>query len=143
MHTKPRTRKRTYRLETRKGAAVVEFAVVAPLMILLTTGMMEMGRVVMVKQLLVNASREGARLAVLPEATTIEVQNAVEQELQASSIHGATITLTPTVIESAPPGSPVTIAISIPAADVSWIPKPMFTFSNTLSSATTMRREGR
>lgn len=139
----PRTRKHGTRPEARQGAAVVEFAVVAPLMILLTMGMMEMGRVVMVKQLLVNASREGARLAVLPEATTTEVQNAVEQELQASSINGATITLTPTVIESAPPGAPITIAISIPAADVSWIPKPMFTFSNTLSSSTTMRREGR
>ena len=138
-----RTRKRFPRKNGRQGAAVVEFAVVAPLMILLTMGMMEMGRVVMVKQLLVNASREGARMAVLPEATSAEVQSAVEQELQASSIVGATVTLTPTVIESAPSGAPVTVAISIPAANVSWIPKPMFTFSNTLSSSTTMRREGR
>ena len=39
---------------------------VAPLLILLTMGMMEVGRMVMVKQLMVNASREGARRAVLP-----------------------------------------------------------------------------
>ncbi len=44
---------------------MVEFAIVAPIFFLLIFGMIEFGRVVMVQQLLTNASREGARLGVL------------------------------------------------------------------------------
>ncbi len=65
----------------RTGAAVVEFAVVAPLLFMLTLGLMEVSRMVMVKQLLINASREGARLAVLPGATSDEVLALVSHEL--------------------------------------------------------------
>ena len=52
-------RGRPGRRQDRVGAAAVEFAIVAPLMFLLTMGMIEVGRMVMVKQLMVNASREG------------------------------------------------------------------------------------
>ena len=53
----------------RRGAAAVEFAVVAPIFLLLVFGMIEYGRMVMVQQVLTNASREGARCAVLDGAT--------------------------------------------------------------------------
>ncbi len=53
----------------RRGAAVVEFAVVAPVFFLLVFGMIEFGRAIMVQQILTNASREGARVAVLDSPT--------------------------------------------------------------------------
>ena len=52
----------------RRGAAVVEFAIVAPLFFLLIFGMIEYGRMVMVQQVITNASREGARRAVAKTA---------------------------------------------------------------------------
>ena len=124
----------------RAGAAAVEFAVVAPLMILLTMGMMELGRVVMVQQILVNASREGARLAVLPGIEEAEVQSRVLGDLQATAINGATVTVSSD--PNAPGGSSVTVSVSVPAKDISWIPNPAFTFNTVLNAATTMRREG-
>jgi Flp pilus assembly protein TadG len=125
----------------RAGAAVVEFAFVAPLLILLTMGMMEVGRMVMVKQLLVNATREGARLAVLPGATDSEVTSQVQADLVAASVNGATVTLSPASISSAPAGTPITVSASIPATAISWVPKPIFSFNNTLEASTTMRTE--
>ena len=132
---------RTIRKQARVGAAVVEFAVVGPLMIMLTMGMMEVGRAVMVKQLLVNASREGARMAILPSATSQNVIAQVQSQLAASSINGTTVTLTPALLQNAPAGTPVTVAISVNANQVSWIPNPAFTLNRTISTSTTMRRE--
>ncbi len=53
-----RNRKQT----ERRGAAIVEFAVIAPLLFFLIFGMIEFGRVIMVMQVMTNATREGARL---------------------------------------------------------------------------------
>ncbi|MEZ6137513.1 MAG: TadE/TadG family type IV pilus assembly protein [Pirellulaceae bacterium] len=125
---------------SRQGAAAVEFAVVAPLMILLTMGMMEIGRVVMVQQLLVNASREGARLAVLPGIEEVEVQNQVIDDLESMAIMGATVLVTND--PNAAGGSSVTVDISIPAQDISWVPNPAFTLDKVLHASTTMRHEG-
>src|SRR5687768_2436293 len=67
---------RLYR-RNRRATAAVEFAIVAPVFLLLVFGMIEYGRMVMVQQIITNASREGARTAVLDGATTAGVQSAV------------------------------------------------------------------
>ena len=59
---------------SRRGVAIVEFAVVAPVVFLVVFGLIEMGRMVMIKQAVVNAAREGCRKAIL--ASTRDV-NAV------------------------------------------------------------------
>ncbi len=51
-------------IANRCGAAAVEFAIVAPVFFLLVIGMIEIGRALMVQQVLINASRVGARQAV-------------------------------------------------------------------------------
>ncbi len=51
----------------------MEFAVVAPVFLLLVFGMIEYGRMVMVQQVITNASREGARVAVLDGSTAVDV----------------------------------------------------------------------
>jgi Flp pilus assembly protein TadG len=126
---------------SQRGAAVVEFAFVAPLLIMLTFGMLELGRVVMVKQLLINASREGARMAILPASTAEQVIAHVTTELANSSINSASVVVTPGSLATAQAGSPVTVAVSVSASSVSWIPKPLFVFSQTIDASTTMRRE--
>ncbi len=128
-------------LAARTGAAVVEFAVVAPLLFMLTMGMMEVSRMVMVKQLLINASREGARLAVLPGTSSAEVLALVSQELTAYSVNGVSIQIQPVSLASAVAGTPVTVSLDVAAASVSWIPTPLFSFNQTLSASTTMRKE--
>ena len=113
----------------------------APVMILLTMGMMEVGRLVMVKQLLVNASREGARLAALPGTSTDEVIAQVRMELEGASVDKANISVNPSILASAGAGTPVTVTISVNAADVSWVPNPALILTQQVKASTTMRRE--
>lgn len=129
------------RQQTRRGAAVTEFAVVAPIMIMLTMGMIEIGRMVMVKQVMVNASREGARLGALPGTSNAEVMSRVQQELQSSSITGVTISITPENLVMAPAGSQVKVSLHVPSSQISWVPNPLFSFSKSITTSTTMRRE--
>lgn len=127
----------------RRGASAVEFAVVAPVFFLLIFGMIEFGRMVMVQQILTNASREGARLAVLDGTTSSDVQTAVSAYLTNSSIsgEGMTVTLDPTNPQTAQAGQAVTVTVSIPFGDVSWFPTPKFANDKTLNASTVMRRE--
>ncbi len=126
---------------TRRGAAVVEFAIVAPIFFLLVFGMVEFGRMVMVQQILTNASREGARKAVIDGISDSDVQASVEEYLENASVSGATITVTTT--EPTPPDTAEarTVRVTIPFSQVSWMPSPMYLGGKTLSAATTMRRE--
>ena len=50
---------------SQEGAAVVEFAIVLPLLLLLLFGMIEFGLLMYNKQVITNASREGARWAIV------------------------------------------------------------------------------
>ncbi len=125
----------------RRGAAAVEFAVVAPVFFLLVFGMIEYGRMVMVQQVITNASREGARIAVLDGSTTADVTGAIEGFLHSASINGADIAVAPNPPSSAVYGAPVTVAVSISFNQVSWLPSPMFLGGRTLSATTVMRRE--
>jgi Flp pilus assembly protein TadG len=129
-----------YRIK-RRGAAAVEFAVVAPVFIMLIFGMVEFGRMVMVQQVLTNAAREGARLAVLDGATTTSVQTAVNSYLASGAVSGATVTVTPNPPTSAAFGAPVTVTVAVPFNQVSWLGSPMFLGGTTMSAKSVMRRE--
>lgn len=119
----------------------MEFAVVAPVFLLLVFGMIEYGRMVMVQQVITNASREGARCGVLDGSSHQDVVDVVTRYLDSGSIQGATITVTPTNPEDAEFGDPVTVTVDIPFSQVSWLPSPMYLGGKTLSATTVMRRE--
>ena len=59
-----------------KGAALVEAAVTLPLLLLVSVGIFEFGRAYQTWQVLTNAAREGARVAVLPDVTAASVDAA-------------------------------------------------------------------
>ena len=125
----------------RRGATVVEFAFVAPVLFLLVFGMIEFGRMVMVQQILTNASREGARMGVLDGTTAAEVTAAVNSYLTATSISGATVTINPPEPSSAGYGEAVTVTVSVGFNQVSWVASPMFLSGTTMRASTAMRRE--
>jgi Flp pilus assembly protein TadG len=131
---------RLYR-RNRRATAAVEFALVAPVFMLLVLGMIEYGRMCMVQQVITNASREGARVAVLDGSTVADAQTTVNDYLAAGSITGATVTVAPNPLSDAEFGDPVTVTVSIPFSQVSWLPSPMYLGATTLSANTVMRRE--
>ena len=109
-------------------------------------GLIEFGRAIMVQQVLTNASREGARIAVLdsPTPTAGSVTAAVRSYLNRGGVSGAaaSITITPAEPTTAGYGDPVTVTVQIPFEDVSWLPAPWFLGANTnLRASSVMRRE--
>jgi Flp pilus assembly protein TadG len=57
------------RAKSERGAALIEAAITIPLLLLISVGIFEFGRAWQTWQVLTNAAREGARLAVLPDPT--------------------------------------------------------------------------
>jgi Flp pilus assembly protein TadG len=80
--------RRRERRASRRGAAVVETAFIIPICLLFLLAIYEYGRYVMVRQLLDNATREGARYAVVhtQSKTTLDIQNVVDQYLGGQGI---------------------------------------------------------
>ena len=64
------------------GAALIETAFVLPIMLLVCVGILEFGRAYQTWQVVTNASREGARVAVLPEYPDTSVETRVRTYLK-------------------------------------------------------------
>jgi hypothetical protein len=94
-----------------------------------------------VQRILTNASREGARQGVRDGSTTFSVADTVENFLKGAEVSSATVTVTPDPPNSASYGAPVTVSVSVPFSEVSWLPSPMFLRGTTLTASTTMRRQ--
>lgn len=58
------------KLSSEKGAAIVEFALIVPLLLLLIFGMIEFGILLYNQHMLTNASREGARRGIVSAGET-------------------------------------------------------------------------
>jgi Flp pilus assembly protein TadG len=67
------------RMRSERGAALVEAAMIMPLIMLISVGIFEFGRAYQSSQVLTNAAREGARLAVLEGRTDAEVRARVNK----------------------------------------------------------------
>ncbi len=126
----------------RRGTAAVEFAVVAPLLLAIVMGVIEVGRAITVQELLTNASREGARMAGNDTtALTATVQAAVNNYLSNGGISGATTTVSPNPPSGASDGQSVTVTVTIPYSQVSWLSSPWFMGGKTLTATSTMIRQ--
>lgn len=130
-----------YRRRPRRGVAVVEFAVVAPVFVLILLGMIEFGRMAMVQQVITNASREGARIGVLDGATRAGVTARVNSYLTSAGIPTGGVTVSPDPPDSAGYGESVTVGVQVPFGEVSWLPTPRFIGNQMLSAECVMRRE--
>jgi Flp pilus assembly protein TadG len=64
-----------------RGAALLEMALTLPLLLLVCVGILEFGRAYQTWQVMTNAAREGARIAVLPGITNTDVTNRVQTYL--------------------------------------------------------------
>lgn len=126
---------------SRRGTAAVEFALVAPLLFLLFFGFVDVGRAIMVKNLLTSAARDGARTATLDGATVSGVQAEVSSFLADTGISCVTVMVTPSPLDTAEIGDAVTVNVSVPFGAVSWLPSSFYFGGVSLESTVVMRRE--
>jgi Flp pilus assembly protein TadG len=80
-----------------RGAALLEMAFTLPLLLLISVGIFEFGRAFEVWQVLTNAAREGARVAVLPGISDAMVTARV-QEYANAGVLDAGVTPTVTIV---------------------------------------------
>ena len=125
----------------RRGVAAVEFAFVAPIFFLLVLGIIEIGRAMMVQQVLVNAARVGARRAVMLSSDEQSVIDSVTEYAAGVGVVGVAATVSPNPA-TAGPGQPVTVNVSIGFNQVSWLPAPWLMGGRDLESSSVMRKEG-
>jgi len=96
-----------------RGAALIEMAFTLPLLLLISIGIIEFGRAFQTWQILTNAAREGARVAVLPGGDDATVTARVQQYVQAGVLDAGvtpTVTIQRTVAVSFGTGSRVIVS---------------------------------
>jgi Flp pilus assembly protein TadG len=69
-----------------RGQALLETAFVLPIILLVSIGIFEFGRAYQTVQVMTNAAREGARVAVLPNATSDDVKDRVTAYLKSGQL---------------------------------------------------------
>ena len=77
------------RLRNQRGAALIETAITIPLVLLVSVGIFEFGRAYQTWQVLTNAAREGARIAVLQRHTDAQVTTTVRNYLTGGQLPNA------------------------------------------------------
>ncbi len=133
----------------RRGAVIVELAILAPVLVALMLGMIELSRAVMVKQVLTGAARKGARTGILHIYGNTDIQNDVTNVMTDNGFDSTrfnpptlgyiNITVTDpsgntlTDALDAPAGSTVTVQVGIPVSSFAWIP-PVYMGATTIES---------
>ncbi len=77
------------RLRNQRGAALLETAITIPIVLLVSVSIFEFGRAYQTWQVLTNAAREGARVAVLTETTDAQVTSAVKNYMTTGKLSAA------------------------------------------------------
>ena len=74
------------RIRNERGAALIETAITIPIVLLIAVGIFEFGRAYQTWQVLTNAAREGARVAILGETTDDQVRSAVRNYMNGGAL---------------------------------------------------------
>ena len=104
------------RIKNERGSSLIEVALTLPLLLLITAGIFEFGRAYQTQQVLTNAAREGARVAVLPNQPAGAAETRTRLYLTVGQLPyaaDATIDVTSTTISIGgvtTPGSKVTVS---------------------------------
>lgn len=124
----------------RKGAAVVEFAIVLPVFVLIVLGTIESVSMIFVQQGIKIAAYEATRVALVNGTTNGEVQATADQILSDRGITSATMTVNPSNFQGSAYGTPITISIDVNCDDNS-IVAPFFFSGRTISASVCMMKE--
>jgi Flp pilus assembly protein TadG len=136
----------------RTGSAAVEFALVLPFFCMIILGMFELGRAVNVKNILSDAARKACRTGIkrdkgntdiIGEVTNIMTDNGfTSTKFSPPAIGSISITVTdpngvvlPDALD-APPGTVVSVQVSIPVSSTTWVPVVFLGSATNLESET-------
>ena len=128
-----------HRKRSRRGATVVEFAVTAPVVVLLFFTAYELARMNMVRHTVDIAAYEGARRAIVPGATVNDIEARVNSVLAPTGVRLQNVDVVPDPIDRST--REVTVDIDVAMSGNGWI-LPKFVGGLTLEGTSTLAREG-
>jgi len=131
------------RLRREEGASAVEFAVIAPLLLLFIFGMIECSWLLMALHATTGAARESARAAAVVSASDEDVRETAVRHMRDSFFRvdslNVQITREPARIEGM---ENITCSVGIDYDDVSILGNPLgFTIENLTGNSSMMREE--
>ena len=102
------------RLRMRRGASVLEMALVLPILLMLSFGVVDYGYFLYVKNTVQGAAQAGVRTAITSSATNASVTTVISNMMTAAGLQnsGYSVTLSPSDVSTAAAGSTVTVTIS-------------------------------
>lgn len=127
----------------RRGGALLETALVMPVLIWITFGAIEFGYFFWIQNTLEGAARNGARAGIISGNTNTDVTNAVNAELTAAGLPTAsyTITTNPSSISGVTAGTNVTVTVSSTWNKVGFKALGIISNSQAISGICVMRHE--
>jgi Flp pilus assembly protein TadG len=126
-----------------RGLAIIEAALVMPLLILILFGLIEYGWMFLKYQQIGAAARQGARIGITQSATNGTVTAAVDTIMNTAGLasSGYTTTFAPGDVAAMFAGETLTVTVAVPYANVglTGFPLPVPT---TLTGRVSMAKEG-
>lgn len=144
---KGKERRQSHDPRVRQGAAAVEFALIAVLLVGLILGMIEISRGVMVSETLSNAARAGCRIGSQATGTNSQIINEAKTVLSDNNIaaNSATVSIlvndSPGDVSKAQRQDKITVTISIPVSEVYWTSTMFLSDNFRLTESVVMMRQ--
>lgn len=123
----------------RVAAAVVEFAVTMPVVVILVFGAIEIANGIFLQQALAEAAYEGARAASRPSGTQVSTEARIREVLASRGIDSETVTVSP-VPDSATRGTQLTVTVSVPPSELGSVSPLQYLQYKTFSKSVAMVR---
>jgi Flp pilus assembly protein TadG len=123
----------------RRGAVMVEMAITSSLLFMFFFAALEFCRVSMIRHSVELALYEGGRRGIVPGATAADVQSTARSVLNRIAVTGATIDVTPSVIQNST--REVSVRIRLPL-DRGLFAPAFFFVGKSLDRTLVMQREG-
>lgn len=126
-----------------RGLATIEAALILPMLLLLTFGILEYGWIFIKSGQINNAARHGVRAAVLPDATVGDVSAAIDDFMSraglAESGYSAVLSADPAAVE---PGTPISVTITVDYEGIALTQFPLLPTPGQLGGEVAMAKEG-
>lgn len=106
---------------SRRGIAVVEFAVCLPILMAMVMGVIEASNAVFLQQGLTSAAYEAANVASAIGGTSTDATTRANAVLAALGIKNSTVSISPTVTTATPIGTTIVVTVSAPFASNSLV----------------------
>ncbi|MCE5229814.1 pilus assembly protein [bacterium] len=126
-----------------RAVAVVEMALLLPLLIVMLMGLLEYGWLFTKAHQITNIARNAARVAVLPDSTNGDVVSAVATQMAQVGMAGKyTMTMIPSDVSSVASGQALQVSLSAPYTGISLFNCALIPAPDALRAAVTMAKEG-